>query len=84
MRINLNNVDLCFNVVGVVCYLVIVPSGDGSANPMGFIYHLSPIWRFANRADMVYEVLGDLLILLVVLYERGALVRLLLILVMMG
>ena len=84
MRINLNNVDLCFNVVGVVCSVVIVASGDSRASSVGLNGHLGAILRLPDGTDVIDEVLGYLLILLVVLDERGAFVRLLLVLVMMG
>ena len=84
MRINLNNVDLCFDVVGVVLSVIIVGSGDGSASSVGTHCHLGAILRLSNRADVIDEVFRYVLFLLVVLDERGAFVRLVLVLVMMG
>ena len=84
LRIDLNNVDLCFNVVSVVCYLVIVASSHGRASSISPNLHLRAILRLANGADVIDEVLRDVILLLVVLDKRGAFVRLLLILVMMG
>ena len=84
MRINLNNVDLCFDVVGVVLSIVIVGSSDGRASSVGLHGHLRAILRLSNGADVIDEVLGYIFLLLVVLDERGAFVRLVLVLVMMG